>query len=234
MDRLCGGITSTADRYGFAVVFPQGLKHHWNDGRDANARDVDDVAFISNVTDRLIANGTADRKRIYATGISNGGFFSQYLASKLSDRFAAVASVAASLAAEATENKSEQPVAIAFFLGTKDPIVPFQGGTIGFKSLSVDRGKALSANQAISFWLANNHTAAGSITEKVLDDGKMSVSKTDYGEPGSRSEVVFYQINGGGHTWPGGLQYLPPTVIGRVCPLNANDLIFDFFSHHSL
>lgn len=81
VDKATGGMAALADEKGFAVAYPNGIDRHWNDGRpDLTA------------TDKLV-----DPSRVYATGISNGGFFSQYLALKCPDKIAAVAPVVASV-----------------------------------------------------------------------------------------------------------------------------------------
>jgi polyhydroxybutyrate depolymerase len=47
------------------------------------------------------------------------------------------------------------------------------------------------------------------------------------------TEVVLYAIEGGGHTWPGGYQYLPEFLIGKTCmDIKACEIIWDFFARH--
>ncbi|MCX6008557.1 MAG: hypothetical protein NTW48_00675 [Chloroflexi bacterium] len=49
------------------------------------------------------------------------------------------------------------------------------------------------------------------------------------------AEVVLYAIEGGGHTWPGGLQYLPELVIGKTSrEFNASEVIWQFFKEHPM
>jgi polyhydroxybutyrate depolymerase len=89
-----------SDEFGFLVVYPDGLQRSWDDGRGATPSDkngVDDVKFISILIDTLESKYKVDRSRIYATGMSNGGFRTGRLACDLSDRIAAVAIVGASL-----------------------------------------------------------------------------------------------------------------------------------------
>ena len=48
------------------------------------------------------------------------------------------------------------------------------------------------------------------------------------------SEVVFYRIDDGGHTWPGGKQYLPKAIIGPTTrALDASEVIAQFFLTHA-
>ena len=82
------GFNQVARDNGFIAVYPEGIDHHWNDGRVFRKAptDTDDVAFISALIDQMAADYSIDSTRIYATGISNGGFMSYRLACDLSDR----------------------------------------------------------------------------------------------------------------------------------------------------
>src|SRR5262245_55433685 len=95
---------AVARREGFGVVFPDGLNHAWADLRPVNLRagrvppyGTDDVAFIARLVEKLVADGSADPKRIYVTGISNGGAMTMTLVCKRADLFAAAATVAINL-----------------------------------------------------------------------------------------------------------------------------------------
>ncbi len=46
------------------------------------------------------------------------------------------------------------------------------------------------------------------------------------------TEVWLYRVEGGGHTWPGGIQYLPRALIGRVTHDINSHAIWDFFRTH--
>lgn len=237
MDKFCGGITVCADKEGFIIVFPEGLSKSWNDGRAVNRKHgYDDVLFITSMCDKLIADGVADRRRIYATGISNGGFFSQYLALKIPERIAAVASVAATLADLHESMMTGKPVPLMYILGMDDPLVPFSGGKIGGKILRNSRGNAIPAARAIDFWVNNNGVANSNGVQKVFDTAPGDGTKVhyrEYGATGSPNQVVVYEIEGGGHTWPGGGQYLPVALVGKTSKeIDANQVIWDFFNTH--
>src|SRR5437867_1721750 len=70
------GLNDLSDLEGFLLVYPDGINRRWNDGTETIPNDVNDVAFISALIDRLIAEYRVDPKRVYVTGISNGGFLS--------------------------------------------------------------------------------------------------------------------------------------------------------------
>ena len=90
-----------ADRDKVVLVYPAGIQNNWNDGRPTapNQLGIDDVGFFNQLCDYMIANHPVDGSRIYATGISNGGFMSSRLGCELSQRIAAIAVDAATMEA---------------------------------------------------------------------------------------------------------------------------------------
>ncbi len=131
------GLSRLADRRGFLVAYPDGVGRSWNDGREdpdvpAQRQRVDDVAFLTALLDDLTRRYRVDSARVYATGISNGGFMSQRLACEASTRIAAVAPVVATLGVElAARCRPARPVPVLMVNGADDPLVPFQGGRSG-------------------------------------------------------------------------------------------------------
>ena len=91
-----------------------------------NPNDVDDVKFTRALLDDLPKVVTADSKRVYATGISNGGILCYRLASELSDRVAAIAPVSGTMGMASCH--PQRPVSVMHFHGTDDRFVPFNGG----------------------------------------------------------------------------------------------------------
>ncbi len=237
-DKAAGGLAKLADEKGFVVAFPDAMDRHWNDGRpDLSKTNYDDVGFISKLIDDLQAERLIDPRRVYATGISNGGFFSQYLAIQLPQKIAAIATVAASVSKTFLDLKVT-PVPIMMLLGTKDTLVPWDGGKVGGKVLIKKRGEVLPGRQSLQFWLDHNQNTAKPVETEIPDrdpgDG-CRVSVEQYGAPGSNNEVVLYEIQGGGHTWPAGQQYLPKSIVGPVCrDFEGNTVIWNFFEKHAL
>ena len=129
-----GHLDRLGDEFGFLVVYPDGLQRSRADGRGAtpsDKSDVDDVKFISALIDTLESKYKVDRSRIYATGMSNGGFMTGRLACDLSDRIAAVAIVGASISENvAADCHPAKPVSALIIQGSEDPLVPF-GGALG-------------------------------------------------------------------------------------------------------
>jgi polyhydroxybutyrate depolymerase len=125
------GMNKKADEAGFIAVYPNGtglagLMLTWNAGRfQGKEGKADDVAFIAKLLDDLATVVNVDPKRVYATGISNGGMMCYRLAAELSDRIAAIAPVAGTMAIDKYNPK--RPVPVMHFHGTADKMVPFAG-----------------------------------------------------------------------------------------------------------
>lgn len=128
--RGTGGFSGLADRHGFIAAYPDSKGGHRDDGRETVTAHTNDVAFIVALLAALAAEYHVDARRVYAAGISNGGMMSMRLACELSNRIAAVATVAANVpAALAATCSPPRAVPIAMFSGSADPLMPYAGGS---------------------------------------------------------------------------------------------------------
>lgn len=93
------GMDPVADKEQLITVYPQSINKQWNDGREFDQKIAfnDDLLFINQLLDTLVKNYSINTKRVFATGISNEGFFSIFLSYKMSKRLLAVAQVCASI-----------------------------------------------------------------------------------------------------------------------------------------
>ncbi|MCA9775380.1 MAG: esterase [Candidatus Eremiobacteraeota bacterium] len=221
---------------GYILVYPNGIKGHWQVGMTDHPKydaTVDDSHFISLLLDKLESEYPVDVNRVYATGASNGGMMSHLVGITLSDRFAAIAPMIGGITSEMEKSfppPNSMPVLI--IQGTADPLVPYEGGpvTIGRKKW----GRLLSTEQAAKLWAEHNGCDAphtDTLPDTVEDECR--VERTTWAGGKNGSEVVLYKVIGGGHTAPGGMQYLPESVIGIVCrDMDAVDVIESFFRRH--
>lgn len=224
-----------AAREAFAVAYPQGTGRRWNDGRVFRGRgetDADDVGFIRAVVADIAEKGTAlDRRRIYAAGISNGGFMSFRLACEAADLFAAVAPVTATMPGDlGARCRPGAPVSVLVINGTADPLVPYDGGHV--RTLFGLRGAIWSTGRTLRFWAEHNRCAAPpdirALADRDISDGS-HVIDIAYARCAD-GRVRLLRIEGGGHTWPGGAQYLPVSWIGPTNrDLDASETIWAFF-----
>jgi polyhydroxybutyrate depolymerase len=224
---------AVADANNLLVVYPDGYDKSWADGRGASPADrrhVDDVAFLVALSGKLRSDYGIGPGRVFATGMSNGGFMSDRLACERADVFAAIAPVAGTLGANVT-CKPSRPVSVWAAHGTADPLVPFNGGVVRGRG-GVSR--AISANSMVDTWRAVDGCRGDPATE-VLPDSRdgTTVRRFDSAACVASTEVVFYEIDKGGHTWPGGRQYLPRAIIGSTTrALGASEAIAQFFLAH--
>ncbi len=227
--------TTIANRDKIVLVYPSGIQNSWNDGRPtkANQLGIDDINFFRQMCDYMLANYAINGSKIYATGISNGGFMSSRLACELNDKIAAVAVVAASIEQGVYNNcNPSSPMPTMYIQGTLDPFVPFMGGTVSPGA----GGVAVSHTQTIAKWISINHCNPIPLVTDMPDianDGT-STKQRIYTNSTNKTEVVSYIILNGGHTWPQGPSYLPESIIGKTSQdINANEIIWQFFKRYS-
>jgi polyhydroxybutyrate depolymerase len=235
-----GGFNKFSEKEGFIVVYPDGVEKHWNDGREnvsyrAHREKIDDIGFISALIDHLAKQYNVDIKRVYATGISNGAMMSLRLGCELSEKITAIAPVAGSMPENLPARCSpSRPVPVLMISNTDDRLVPWGGGDIRFGRKTF--GRALSVPETIKYWVNHNQCSSSpSISMEPDRDPKdgTRVRREAYNQCRESSEVVLYAIEGGGHTWPGGDQYLPQWIIGKTNrDIDANEVIWDFFRKH--
>lgn len=127
--RVVSGMQAVADREGFLVVWPNGFANAWNAGLCCPGTREDDVAFLREVVARTAAEARVDPRRVYATGISNGGAMSHRLACDAADLFAAVAPMAFPLAfADFNDCRPARAIPVLTVMGITDMLVSYEGG----------------------------------------------------------------------------------------------------------
>lgn len=240
------GFDKLAEKEGFLVLYPDGIKLNWNDGRmDEESKDrahrenIDDVGFISDLIDFMIKYYNTDPGRVYVTGISNGAIMAYRLACELSHKIAAIAPVDGNIPVMLyPECNPSFPVSVLAINNVDDPLVPFEGGDIHSSLHKVKLGKVLSVEKSVEFWVTQNKCSGTPEVTKEPDrdpaDGTR-VTRTLYPAGINGTEVMLYAIDGGGHTWPGGIQYKPAGIIGKTCrDIDACEVIWSFFKRHSI
>lgn len=231
------GMNKKADSAGFIVVYPNGTGTNettlffkaFSRGGPLAGRGVDDVKFVAKLLDDLAGMANVDKKRVYATGMSNGAMMCQRLAAELSDRIAAIAPVSGTLCVE--NPKPQRPVPVIEFHGTADELVPFDGPTkVSEKLLNIK-----SVDETVKTWAKLDGCPDKPQATDLPDTAKdgTTVKKLVYGPGKDDAEVVLYVIDGGGHTWPGRDPLLKS--LGKYTKnISANDLIWEFFEKHPM
>jgi polyhydroxybutyrate depolymerase len=198
-----------ADTAKFLIVYPQGLLVQdlvlggtftgwYVPGVYLAAHD--DILFVDKIIDDLISDSgvDVDAHRIHATGVSNGGEFSYYLACALEERIASVGGIAAQMSLMMIDSICDplRQVSVLHMLGTADPVFP-AGGDEWFPTLE----------GAAEYWAAedncDNIPTDSELPDIDPDDGS-TVTLLDYENCDDYFEVLCYRIEGGKHCWPGG------------------------------
>jgi polyhydroxybutyrate depolymerase len=222
-----------ADEAGFIVVYPNGTGTNdvalfWNAGGATalmSRNKADDVAFTAKLLDNLATVANVDKKRVFATGISNGGMMCYKLAAELSDRIAAIAPVAGNQMFPKTEPKRAMPV--IHFHGTQDTLVPFEA-----KGRGLIRPRSIEETTAM--WAKINGCAEKPVVSEMpkKDGEKVKVTRKTWEKGKDGAEVVLYVLDGAGHTWPGA--GIKVGFLGETSSLPANDLMWEFFQKHPM
>jgi len=231
------GFNDKAENNKTIIVYPEGFENHWNDLRgefanySSHQKNIDDVGFISALIEEFTANFNISK--IFAAGISNGGLMSYRLGCELSNKISAISAIAANLPINLKEKcLLHKPISVLIINGTEDSLVPYAGGYItgpfGMKKL----GEVISSTDTFKFWGEINKCSKDFKNIDLANNFKdgTGINKKIYENCANHKQVILYTIKGGGHTWPGGLQYLPQFIIGKTSrEIDANSLILDFF-----
>ena len=219
-EEVGGRMHELAERDGFFVIYPDAFDRMWDFGAGEVSESlsvrVNDLEFFEQVLDEAVGRLPIDPRRVFATGISRGGQASYFLACWLPGRIRAIAPVTMPLPRFMESSCREgPPVGLAIMNGTKDPLVPYDGGqiTVGRR----ERGEVLSTDATVELWRQRNGCSEQPSERQRINNARdrMHVDRTAWNDC-SGAPVVLYRIKGGGHTWPSGRQYLPKFIVGRV------------------
>lgn len=229
-----------ADQGGFLLVYPDAGGGQWNDGRIATRDEPDDIAFTRAIVNLLEQQYGLDPSRVFATGISNGGLFDYRLACDAPDLVAGIAPVAANMPDALYEScRPRQGTPVMMFSGTDDRLMPFQGGQPDLARM-IERARGpltdamIGAPRTAEFWAGVNgcDNASSTQLQDAREDGT-TVTQISYGgcEGG---DVVLFQINGGGHNWPGS-NFRDTRIGGHVSQdIDATAAMIRFFQRYGL
>lgn len=204
------GWTKVGSEAGFIVVYPEGVDSYWNDGRKteysrAARNNVDDVGYVDEVISIVAKHYPVDHKRIFITGVSNGGIMALRYAAERPEKVAAVAAVSAQLPDSlASVDHPNFSVPAMFVFGTEDGLVPYEGGAI--EIFATDRGAVLGAEESASIWAGWNGCASVPQETTLPNVDPHDGTETDviaYTGCREGAEVLLYRVRGGGHGVPG-------------------------------
>ena len=223
------GWTSKGQAERFIVVYPNGSGPRGNifltfNGKHCCAfameNNIDDVAFISALIDKLIAQNKVDRGRVYVTGMSNGAIMSHRLGAELSNKIAAIAPVVGTVFGD--EMIPDSPVSALIINGALDANVPPVGGYSQGRSRPHWGTLPMKpSTEQAAFWASVNKCS----NPRSYLNGQ--IQRTDYECPRG-IDVEHILVHDNGHAWPGG-QKGSPRGDEPSKSYNATDEIWNFF-----
>ena len=233
-------LNKLADQDNFIVAYPVGINKRWKDGRGEtyggkSQEDVDDVKFIEKLITKLIHTHKVNAKKVYVTGVSNGGLMTLRLGCDLSHKLSAIAPVIANIPKKYIDQcKPKKTLSILLMNGTADPIVPYYGGEMKF--FKKHMGEVVSTEKTIDFWRRHNHCNKTPTLTHLPDANKRdksSISVSTYKHCKNNATVKLYSIHGGGHTMPGKKGFNIPKIVGQKNrDIEGVEVIIDFLLKH--
>jgi len=241
------GWTQKADQEGFLAVFPEATPpdptkpsrfgingQAWNDGSGrfhSGEQDIPDIAFINAMIDDLVARFAVDRRRIYATGFSNGASMAFRVGVELSGRIAAIAPFAGTL--WVTPSKLDRPVPLFYITGDADLLNPAEGGPPKLVTGAPLRAAAAKPKPPAREFIAAWVRLLGCQAEPKTAPATPGVTTVTYSGGRDGTEVRYTVIKDHGHIWPGGVNLLPESMVGKASDkFKATDAIWEFFGKH--
>ena len=257
LEEVQSGMDASADQDGYLVAYPDGTRiakvltpdpvakqaqYGWNAGQCCGlpvTRHINDVGFLVRVIADIAARTPVDLRRVYVTGISNGGMMAYAMASKASDHVAAISSVSGQV--ELPTIHPTRSVPTLEFHSVDDPIALWNG--------TPDRNplRVLSVMEGIGQWVHADGCDPDPVTAPTIvgSPGSISAGETatliTYGQCRGDAEVALWRFTGSGHVWPGSpFNTGPPSTwilqgVGRgIVLVNADQAMWQFFQQYLL
>jgi polyhydroxybutyrate depolymerase len=256
LEEITSGMDSNADTNGYLVAYPNGTRiskvltpdpvakqaqYGWNAGQCCGlpvTKHLNDVGFLLKVIGNVASHTPVNLRRVYVTGISNGGMMAYAMASEASDHIAAISSVSGQV--ELPTIHPTRPVPTMEFHSINDPIAKWQGVPNRNPQLR------LSVMEGIDQWVKADgcNPTPHDGTPIVGPAGSVSAGETatkvTYGHCRDGTEVALWRFTGSGHVWPGSVFNTAPGTfvlagVGRgIILVNANQEMWQFFQRYEL
>ena len=190
------------------IVHPQGVDRRWDSIpasiqtwqrlSGTNGEPVDDIGFLRTLIDHLVAEENGDAQRVYVAGVSAGGYLAARVACEMGDKVAAVADVIATARQAVFRSCNPRPVSFALIASTTDETNPYQG-------LAGGELTRLASAPDLAFFFAR-HDRCTTRTETAFPHSDLeqpsTVSLMRFSDCADGAEVLFYRVDGSGHSVP--------------------------------
>jgi polyhydroxybutyrate depolymerase len=237
-----------ADAEGFLAVYPDGTGRMpdrlltWNAGTCCAysvVNKVDDVGFTLALLADLEARQPVDRRRVYATGLSNGAMMAWRLAVEASGQIAAIAPVAGAKVLQT--GAPRRPVSVMHFHSVDDPRALYAGGLGPPFPMTNSQVFHSAVEPTIREWAAaigcpaDARVAAPLAGQAGTKEAGQTATRYVWAPCREGGEIVLWKFTGTGHVWPGGLQdYLPRLLGPSTALVDANLEMWRFFQRFVL
>lgn len=219
---------NVADKEGFIVLYPQSYHKGWNAGIGFRTytKGPDDIGYLNKLLDTVESKYSINKNRIYTVGVSMGGSFNYRIASEMSNRIAAVASVSG-LMSDSTliYCNPVRNIPVLHFHGTRDHLMNYSG-----------MRQAFGAEEVVKLWALKNQCGYPTDTihiPNLVKSDRSTVSLIKYSNCANGSEVWFYKIKNGGHTWPGSAKAFKFLGIKNK-DIDGSEAVWQFFKRFTL
>lgn len=207
------GMSDKSDREGFIVVYPDATPF-WNVGHDPDGEA--DLRYIRDLITSLESQYKIDPKRIYATGISNGGGMTNRVGCDMADTVAAIAPDSG--AYDFWQDCSpSRPIPVLAFHGLDDKLVAYEGDA---------KENSPPIEEWAAAWASRNGCSPSAVTTTPV----ATVTLHTWQNCRDHADVLLYALANHGHAWPGSSVTFEPTSQA----INATDVMWDFFVKHPL
>jgi poly(3-hydroxybutyrate) depolymerase len=246
-------LDSSADKYGFAVAYPESLPSPYNNGLTTwntyfyqpawpGNTAPDDIAFLRQLIATEQTNLKINPKMIYVSGHSSGGFMAQRAGVELSDMVAAIAPLSSSLyvtlplagSIGQTVPAQKAPVSVMILESDGDAIIPYCGGAVSTSAGAI----VPSQDDTFNYWASAASNSCKTLdTQTSLCNGSgapTSLIEKDASNCSNNTEVKIYRLVGGIHTTDYGTPNLSPfnSDLNATTGTMTNDILWKFFAAH--
>jgi polyhydroxybutyrate depolymerase len=174
-------MSNLAEEYDFIYCAPNGIDRSWN-ATDVCCGKLDDSKYLRSLILKAMEEYNIDKKRVYVTGLSNGGFMSYRMAHDHSDLITAIVPFAG-VGFEQWPTTPNDPVSVLHIHGTQDKTIKWAGG-------SLTSGRYPSVEDNFAKWKAFNKC------ENKINTSDMSID-LDRKVEGEETKVVRYETKDG-------------------------------------
>jgi polyhydroxybutyrate depolymerase len=257
LEEITSDMDPNADQNGYLVAYPDGTRiakvltpdpvakqaqYGFNAGMCCGlpvTRHINDVGFLLKVISDVAARTRVDLRRVYVTGISNGGMMAYAMAAEASGHVAAIASVSGQV--ELPTIHPSRPVPTLEFHSIDDPIAKWAGVP------NADPRLRLSVMEGIDQWVKADGCSPTPHGAKPIVGaaGSISAGQTatlvTYTGCRAGTEVELWRFTGSGHVWPGSTLNTGPKSqwilagVGRgIVLVDADEVMWQFFSRYTV